>query len=258
MKLAYNFLIIIFAVIVVPPVFAATITVSTDKTTLTEPYQKLLITGMVESIEDPKFVTIKIFDPDGKLVYTPQVPVDDKGKYRNVAKVETSWVKNGEYKIEVSSTKFSDVATTTIQLQKGMTAPAPAPTSAKTMVSGFEVEHSKNANIASTSVNEEEKTITFVLAGGVSAGSIWLNLPSGLISNPSAVWVDDIPISNFQASKRGDLTQVTIPVGSGASEVVIMGSSVVPEFGTIAVIILATGIIVTIMTLRANKLVILR
>jgi predicted secreted protein with PEFG-CTERM motif len=253
---SFSFLIIaIFAGFLIPPVFAESITVTTDKTQLTEPYQKFIIQGTVVSDPNPRLVIIQIFDPNGKLVYSPSVLVD-KGKFLNVAKVESSWTTNGIYTIEASAKNIAQKAQTQVTLQKGGAAAPTQPATSSLLVSGLNVEYSKNVKIASSSVDPEQKTVTFTLSGTFNAGTVMLKLPQELIFNPNSVWVDGTQIEAFEIVKSGAANQITIPISSNSKEIVIMGASVIPEFGSIAVIILTISIIMTIVGLRTKNLLI--
>ena len=244
MQIASCLLIAVFAIgISIPTAFADSISISTDKSTLNEPYQKFIIQGEVETSEKLREIQIRIYDPDGKLVYSPNVPLNDDGSFHNVAKVESSWIKNGVYRIEAGHEMIQGMAETQIQLQLGA---GFVSDTTKLMVSGFEVEYSENTNIMSSFVDPDANTITFTLSGPTQ-GDVWLKLPDGLISNPNAIWVDGQQIFDFDTSISGGQTQLVIPVGADSTEIVVMGSSVIPEFGSIAAIVLATSIIVTIL-----------
>jgi len=237
--------IVVFAIgISIPSAFADSISISTDKSILNEPYQKFLIIGEVETSEKIREIQIQIFDPDGKLVYSPNVPLEADGSFLNVAKVESSWVKNGIYRIQVGHELIEGIAETQIQLQLGEVAPS---TASKLMIRGFEVEYSENSNVVSSFVDPDTNTITFTLSGQTQGGEMWLKLPEGLISNPNAVWIDGQQIFDFDTSFSGDQTQLVIPVGADSTEIVVMGSSVIPEFGSIVAIVLAISIIITIL-----------
>lgn len=68
-------------------------------------------------------------------------------------------------------------------------------------------------------------------------------LPEGLIENPNAVWLDDTQITNFQSETSNGITTMKIPLETDTEEVIMMGTAVVPEFGILALSILAVAII---------------
>ena len=78
-------------------------------------------------------------------------------------------------------------------------------------------------------------------------GSV-IYLPSGLVENPNSVWINDQQISNFESVINGDITTLTIPLDHDTEEVVIMGTAVVPEFGTTVIILIVSILIIVLIT----------
>ncbi len=255
-KVIYLFLVIITAAgIIVPSAFAQEqihVEVYRDAAP-TQLYEKFMITGWA-NVESPREVQLKIYDPNGNLVYSPTIPIEVNGEFSDVARVESSWVTNGVYTIEVEHEDLIEKAQTKIQFSKGDSMVlSPTGSSGSTIdVSGFNVEYSPGATISSSMLNTSFKTITFNISD-LSENQIWINLPNDLISNPNAVWVNQEQIYNFDTIILDDMTRLVIPVNANTDEIVVMGSSVVPEFGSITAIILGFAIFVTIILSTKTK-----
>ncbi len=83
-------------------------------------------------------------------------------------------------------------------------------------------------------------------------------LPSDLISGPFVVFSDGQENSQISITEEDEINIVEIPLNTDSNRVTIVGASVVPEFGTIAMIILAAGIFSLIaMTFKSQKFMIL-
>ena len=109
--------------------------------------------------------------------------------------------------------------------------------------------------LQSAIVNPDRSTITFVLAGFGQDDELVIDLPERLITNPTSVWVDDKQITNFESKSIDDGTRLTIPLEETSEEVIVMGTAVIPEFGTITAVILAIAIFTTlIITTKTQKL----
>lgn len=124
----------------------------------------------------------------------------------------------------------------------------------------FDVEYQFNRVINSASVNEDQKSITFDFVGNPQGtdNTLTLMLPKALISGPLVIWADGKQISDFKMSGEGELNILEIPLNRDSKQVTIVGTSVVPEFGAIAMAILAVGIFTLIaMRFKSQKFMII-
>lgn len=116
----------------------------------------------------------------------------------------------------------------------------------------FDVEYSLDKVLASAEVDETAKAVTFTMAGVGNDGDVFVvKLPKDLVSGPLLVWVDNQQITDFELADDGGINTLTIPLTAKSETVTILGTSVVPEFGPIAVLILAVAII-TIVVVSAK------
>ena len=126
---------------------------------------------------------------------------------------------------------------------------------------GFEVKYFLDAYLANAvHVNPDEKTLTFTLTGESNNEHLTITLPKELIDNPTTVWVDGNMVDFESDSTISDnaATQLVIPIDTSAREIKIMGSNVIPEFGTIALLILTISIISMIIFSKKTSLLALR
>jgi len=70
-----------------------------------------------------------------------------------------------------------------------------------------------------------------------------LRLPTELIDGNFVIWIDGEKISDFDQIKDGDVNVVLLTVDADSELLTIMGTSVVPEFGTMGIMILLISII---------------
>ncbi|MGI0011745.1 MAG: PEFG-CTERM sorting domain-containing protein [Nitrosopumilaceae archaeon] len=111
----------------------------------------------------------------------------------------------------------------------------------------FDMEYLLDKVLASAAVDENEKAVTFTMAGVGSDDDVFVvKLPKDLVSGPLLVWVDNQQITDFEQVEEGGINTLTIPLTAKSEIVTIIGTAVVPEFGPIAVLILAVAIIATI------------
>ncbi len=109
----------------------------------------------------------------------------------------------------------------------------------------FDVQYQFNKKIASATVDEKQKVITFEIVGKAKSEdhNLTLMLPKGLISGPLVIWADGNPISDFKITSEGGINKVVIPMNEKSNSLTILGASVVPEFGAITMIILGIGLL---------------
>lgn len=126
--------------------------------------------------------------------------------------------------------------------------------------STFNVEYEFNRVISSARVDEEQKSIIFEIVGKVTSedNNLTLMLPKNLISGPLVIWADGVEVTDYEMTEDGGFNKVKIPLNRETELVSLVGTSVVPEFGTIAMSILAVGIFSLIaVTIKSKKFLIL-
>lgn len=230
--------------------YADEINFSINKQLVTEPFEKFLIEGTVDSTTPVRQVTINIYDPNGMLVYSPTVSLTGN-EFVNVARVDSSWKVNGLYSIEVANQKIGITSAGQIEVQVQGNTASSAPSFSTIQVKGLTIEHSKGVGFQNVQVDEASKKLTFNISTQ-STNQLTLKLPKTLISGPNAVFVDGNQISNFQISKTSTGNTITIPLKSNSQQIEIIGTSVIPEFGSLTMIILAVAITSVVLVMRKS------
>lgn len=120
----------------------------------------------------------------------------------------------------------------------------------------FDVEYSSIRKISSASVNEQQKKITFNLVGVVEGkDQLVLKLPEDLINGPFQIYMGRDTVVSEVESIEGNIKVIKIPLREDTKEITIVGTSVVPEFGQIATLILASLITtIIVFSTRAKRL----
>ena len=110
----------------------------------------------------------------------------------------------------------------------------------------FDIEYKFNRLVNSASIDENAKSILLELRGNTinDDNTLTLFLPSALISGISSVSVDDAMTEEFSQEFDDEMTILTImDVSPKAKSVTLVGTTIVPEFGAIAMAILGIAIV---------------
>jgi len=114
----------------------------------------------------------------------------------------------------------------------------------------YDVQYQSIKDIVSASVSTKDKSIDFVLVGKTDTNStLILKLPTGLIDGPFiGVFEDGQIITNYTVTSESGDNMISIPITPLSERISIVGTTVVPEFGPVAGIVLVLAI-VTIVTI---------
>lgn len=94
----------------------------------------------------------------------------------------------------------------------------------------FDVQYKVQRNLSGAKVEPQRNTVTFSFVGKIENDNFTVKLPTGLIKNPNAVWINDKQTTNFEITKIDDYTVMSIPLIGETQQVKIMGSEVVGKF----------------------------
>jgi predicted secreted protein with PEFG-CTERM motif len=119
----------------------------------------------------------------------------------------------------------------------------------------FDVEYDFNRVLSTATINEDENSITFDMVGITNSddNDLEIILPSALIAGPFVVFVGDEMVE-FEQIGDDDLSILIIPVDAYSETITIVGTSVVPEFGTMVMVIMVISITVMIVAHNRFKL----
>jgi hypothetical protein len=116
----------------------------------------------------------------------------------------------------------------------------------------YDVQYQSIKDIVSASVSTKDKSVDFVLVGKVDSNStLILKLPTGLIKGPFiGVFEDGQIMTNYTTTDEAGDTLVSIPITPITENISIIGTTVVPEFGPVAAIVLVLSIIAIVTITR--------
>ena len=266
--------VIIISSLILLPFFAGeafaqenqSLTITTEKESYSagEPIQ---IVGLVESKVTDFKVTLRVFNPMNNLITIDELDVNDDGTFHG--EIPTSigglWEKDGTYTI-IANYYASEVAT--IQFEYGVMISAGVQDVVpefsvtededylqSTMLEDYELGYElTGAKIIRITPDTEMKSLIFEIET-YSDGELRITLPKDVIDTDEEgffILVDGIE-TNHEAVSNLENWSFVIPFSYGSEEIEIIGTFVIPEFGTIAALVLVTAIAVIVMISAKNK-----
>jgi len=242
------------------------LTITTEKESYSagEPIQ---IVGLVESKVTDFKVTLRVFNPLNNLITIDELDVNDDGTFHG--EIPTSigglWEKDGTYTI-IANYYASEVATTQfeygVMISAGVQDVVPEFSVTEdddylqsTMLEDYELGYElTGAKIIRITPDTEMKSLIFEIET-YSDGELRITLPKDVIDTDEEgffILVDGIETDHEAVSNLENWSFV-IPFSYGSEEIEIIGTFVIPEFGTIAVLVLVTSIAVIVMISAKNK-----
>ena len=241
------------------------LTVTTEKESYAagEPVQVL---GLVDITLEGTDALIQVFSPIGNRVHLAQVSVDTDGSFSETVATSIGgvWKETGTYTIQVNYGENS----TQVEFEYGGMMSA----GVQTTPPQFAIEEDENmsqtitieyqslnyeltcAEIQSLTPDTENKSLIVSIKTDCD-GELTITLPKDVIDtdeNGFFVLVDGDE-TNHKASSVGEFWTLTIPFSYGSEEIEIIGTFVIPEFGTIAALVLVVAISSIIIISAKNK-----
>jgi len=108
----------------------------------------------------------------------------------------------------------------------------------------FNVDYQYSGIISNPMINENNKSITFLISNDPKSNdyNLMLLLPSDLIEGPYAIFVNGEKNLRFDYLPDGGINIIEIELSESANEITIVGTKIVPEFGIFSVIVLGMSI----------------
>lgn len=118
----------------------------------------------------------------------------------------------------------------------------------------FDIEYKLNRVINTAKIDEQSKSITFEFIGRTSSedNSLVLFLPSKLISGISSVSIDGTSVDYKQNFEDDIIVLEVDSLKPDSKAITITGSSIVPEFGSMVMIIMAISIVSVLFLTKRN------
>jgi predicted secreted protein with PEFG-CTERM motif len=240
------------------PAFAETlVSVGTNAKSYKEG-ETIVISGTVSTVIPGTPITMQIFS-EGNLVDIAQITVAADGSYSHTIIAQGPlWTKAGEYTIrasygegKIAETQFA------FALKSGVTTTDIFEVDAGSYGT-FDVEYSIDGGTVKNMLIDKDIFALIVTIESTDKGSISLKIPREALDAKKQDGTDDIfiiIIDGIEAPYQETVTDngsrvITINFEQDDSDIEIIGTKIIPEFGTIAVMILAVGIITTIAVTR--------
>ena len=243
--------------------FGSLISVQTDTTTYDEG-DTIVISGQIETIIGETPVTLQLFK-DGNMVEIAQIIVSKDGNYSYIILAEGSmWQSQGEYIVKVTYGEGNISETTFFYIPNSEVLTSTNSFEVDAGSSGtFDLPYTiRGGTISDISIDES----IFGLVVQINAsdkGKIVLDLPRKYIDAEKQNGKDEVFIILME-KQNGDIVEttyneetshseirtLTIDFEEGDSKIQIIGTYVIPEFGTIVMIILTVGIMASVLLTR--------
>ena len=208
-------------------------------------------------------VVIQIFR-EGTMVAIAQKPIAQDGTFSHTILAEGPlWKKSGTYSVRasyeaggvtISETEFtysskSEVSKTTTNFEVDVGNSGT-----------FDVKYTIKGGTVKNMVVDPETFAIIVQIDATDKGEITLDLPREFIGaekqdgkdDTFIILIDGIEVESYEPAVHSESRVITINFEQGDSDIEIIGTYVVPEFGTIAMMVLIVGIMATVLATR-NK-----
>ena len=265
-NLLVGIIIVAFAFSIIP-VFAQTstlLTISSTKSIYTEG-ETIVISGEVSTVIGQTPVTIQLFHK-GNLVEVAQLQVANDGTFtKTILAQGPLWKNNGEYTVRASYGQ-GVVAETTFEFA---TKQAMVETTDRFEVDAgtsgtFDVEYSIKGGTVKNMLIDPDIYALITVIDSTADGAITLKLPRESIDAKVSmcngsddvfiILIDGVEVTYAEKDTNSASRTITINFEEGNSDIEIIGTCVVPEFGAIAALILAVAIISIIAVTSKNSL----
>ncbi|MDG7050632.1 MAG: PEFG-CTERM sorting domain-containing protein [Nitrososphaerota archaeon] len=250
--------------------FVDAVTIATDKEAY-EDGETITVSGSVRERLSGYDVTLQVFAANGNLVTAQQLPVSDENTFGiDLSAGGPLWRSAGTYTIKVLYGTATRTAETSFEFggsgdaipgPKGKTFPLANPDDGSV---GYSI---KGGKILSITPDIPAKSL-IVEIETTSDGEVKLIIPRSILDarlgadgmsgeDDSFFVLVDGAEADFEETTTSEDRTLTIPFEDGTTQIEIIGTFVIPEFGTIAVIILAVAIVSIIAISSRSRLSIL-
>ena len=240
------------------------LTVTTEKESYAagEPIE---VFGLVDIRLEGVEALIRVVSPVGNMVDVDQIAVDTDGSFSKTISTSIGglWKETGTYTIMVNygenSTQvefeYGDMMSAGVQTTPEFAMEENENTSQSIMIEDHSLDYELTcAEIQSMTPDTEMKSMIIAIKTDCD-GELTITLPKDVIDtdeNGFFVLVDGDE-TNHKASSVGEFWTLTIPFSYGSEEIEIIGTFVIPEFGTIAALVLVVAISSILIISAKNK-----
>ncbi len=213
--------------------------------------ETVMVSGKVPTVLEGETVTIQVFNPRGVMYTIAQVTPGEDRTFSTSVKIGGSLGIAGTY--IVKATYLGQTTQTTFDFTGGP---------GGLMVSGIRIDASlTNGSISRIQVDEDFNSLIITVRTGDKDGTLTITLPREVIDaklnggdDEFIVLVDGDEEAYEETNTTATSRTLKIPVPAGASEIEIIGTQVIPEFGIIAALVLAIAVGAIIVVSRKNQI----
>ena len=283
---------VLIAGVALTPIYAqGALEVTTDKASYSEG-ETVQVTGQVGQILRNTPIALQVLAPSQSgIVQVAQLTVASDGTFKTDIVIGKQWKKTGDYTVKVFYGEGSgqQTAMTTISFggSSGIVTPtppapqpdpAPGPTPGSLLPPGsptYAIEGSDvrvgysitGGSLTSITPNENDKSIVIGINAD-SDGSLIIDFPREVLDSrlgsdkcsgddDEFFVLVDLEERDFEESRTDTLRSISVSFQEGTSEIEVIGTCVIPEFGTIAVMILAVAVVAIVAMTARSRLSIL-
>ncbi len=241
------------------------LTVTTEKESYAagEPVEVL---GLVDITLEGTQALIRVVSPMGNMIHLAQIDVETDGSFSETVatSIGGKWKETGTYTIMVN---YGENSTQTQFEYGGMMSAGVQSTpefameenendlSQSIMIEDHSLDYELTcAEIQSLTPDTENKSLIVAIKTDCD-GELTITLPKDVIDTDEEGFfiLVDGDETNHKASSVGEFWTLTIPFSYGSEEIEIIGTFVIPEFGTIAGLVLIVAITSIIIISAKNK-----
>jgi predicted secreted protein with PEFG-CTERM motif len=225
--------------------------VSVDKTSYGVG-ETVMVSGRVPTVLEGETVAIQVFNPRGVMYTIAQVTPEADRSFSTSVKIGGSLGIAGIY--TVKATYLGQTTQTTFDFTGGP---------GGLTVSGIRIDASlSNGSISRIQVDQDfNSLIIMVRTSADNDGTLTITLPREVIDaklnggdDEFIVLVDGEEVAYEETNTTATSRTLSIPVPAGSSEIEIIGTHVIPEFGIIAALVLAVAVGAIIIISRKNQI----
>jgi len=243
---------ILIASIGAAPAFAQiveSIVVTTDKSSYADG-ETIVISGEVRDLIG-QAVGLKVVAPNGNIITIAQLDVgDDKMFSTEIAAGGPLWTSSGEYTITVQYGSASRTAEATFSFGAGDGVTTPPPAGPSVDVGGFQVGYEITGGTIDGIQEDFDANSLIISITATDDGTLTIILPRAVIDTKLNgdddvffVLIDGEEVDADEIETTDSHRTLRIDFSAGSEEIEIIGTFVIPEFGTIALMILAVAIV---------------
>ena len=222
----------------------------------------LVVFGNVTTIIGQTPVLLQIYWNEQSLIYVEQLDIAGDGRYTHIISLDGDRWKAGDYVIRVSYGEINNDETAFTMTPKQISSEPSLFVVDAGNHGTFDVPYTILGGTVLDMTLDWEKISLFVYINTTDDGTIIMDLPRQFIGAERSdgrdeifiALIDNIDVPYTESIVPGDSRRVTIDFDHNDHEIRIIGTYVVPEFGSMAIVVMLVGIISVILLMGRNNM----